>query len=775
MKRIFIKVEGIVQGVGFRPFVYNLAVSLDIKGWVNNNSEGVYIELQGEERALEQFLYKLKNNPPPLSKIEDINIEERELANYSDFIIKDSEERSEKITLISPDMATCDQCIADIGSISNKRYQYAFTNCTNCGPRFSIIKSIPYDRDKTTMKKFEMCSNCLEEYTDPTNRRFHAQPNGCENCGPHIWVEDADGKNQITENVIEFTKGQLKEGKIFAVKGLGGFHLVCDGTNEKAIELLRLRKNRPHKPLAVMIRDIESIRKYCTVNWEEEKILTGSRKPIVVLDQIADYNLPDNIAPNQKTLGVMLPYTPLHYLLFSRDIEVLIMTSANIHGLPIEYINESAREKLKGIVDYFLLHNRDIYVPVDDSVVKVVSGESRMMRRARGYAPEPIKMNCKNGILACGSNMKNTFCITKENFLFLSQHNGDLENLETYEHYKRNIEHFENIFDFSPRYIACDMHPSYSSSVYANSIDLPKVHVQHHHAHIVSCLVENKVENKVIGVAYDGTGYGTDGKVWGGEFLICNSKEFDRVGHLEYSKMPGGDKAIKEPWRMAVAHIYNAFKDKEANSTNTILAESEVIDSNSIQKDNYEAVLYKLWGKDCHNILAILNANISCPETSSMGRLFDAVSSIIGVRDIISYEGQASIELEAEIEIDCKDEYPYTIIKSRCSIVEVKDTIKAVLLDRLTGVSKGKMAAKFHNTIISFTCKMCEIIREQSNIREVALSGGVFQNSYLLSKLIDKLDKSGFIVYTNKSIPCNDGGVSIGQIAIANKLIQEIS
>ncbi len=748
MRRIFVKVEGIVQGVGFRPFVYKLAHSLNLRGWVNNNSEGVYIDVQGKEKVLEKFLHKLKNNSPVLSRIENIAVEEKDVTCFSDFVIKHSEKKNEKVTLISADIATCEECIEDITDPLNKRYGYAFTNCTSCGPRFSIIEATPYDRNKTTMKKFELCSDCQKEYTNPKDRRFHAQPNACAKCGPHIWAEDTEGKVEMSKDIMQFIHEKLKEGKIFAIKGLGGFHIVCNGANEEAIEILRSRKNRIHKPFAVMMRDVEITKKHCIVNVAEEKILTGNRKPITILHQCDGYSLPENIAPNQNTLGVMLPYTPLYQLLFSKDIEVLVMTSANVYGLPIEYTNEGAREKLKGIVDYFLFHNRDIHIPVDDSVVKVVAGESRMIRRARGYAPEPINMNCIDGILACGSNMKNTFCISKENFLFLSQHNGDLENLETCEHYENNIKHFKNIFKFTPKYLACDMHPVYASTEYAHSMDLPKVYIQHHHAHIVSCLAENKVKNKVIGVAYDGTGYGTDEKIWGGEFLICDYEDFKRVGHLEYIKMPGGEKAIKEPFRMAISYINKAFEKNDI------------------------PLMSKLFGEKVQDIFEVLKANINCPETSSMGRLFDAAASIIGIRNIISYEGQASIEMEATIEEGSEDKYTYNIKKAKNNIIEVKETIKALLTDRINGVSKGRMAAKFHNTVVSFTCDMCTFIREKSNIDEVALSGGVFQNSYLLRKLVDALHKEGFVVHTHKNIPCNDGGISLGQIIIADALIK---
>ncbi len=603
------------------------------------------------------------------------------------------------------------------------------------------------------MKEFKMCKKCNSEYLDSTNRRFHAQPNACAECGPKLWIEDSKGNRLDIEDPISFAQNMLRKGKIFAIKGLGGFHLACDGLNETAVSNLRERKKRPFKPLAVMMKDIETVKKYCKVNQLEEKILTGIKKPIVILDQKESYDLPKNIAPNQKTLGVMLPYTPIHILLFSEKLKVLIMTSANVNGLPIEYKDSSAREGLSGIVDYFLIHNREIHVPVDDSVLKVVDKQQTMIRRARGFVPEPFKATNMRNILACGSNMKNTFCISKEGFLFLSQFNGDLQNLETYEHYKKNIEHFKKIFSFSPEFIAHDMHPGYMSTKYALEYDLPKIAVQHHHAHIVSCMFENNLEQKVIGVCFDGTGYGTDGKIWGGEFLICDGLEFTRAAHLDYIKMPGGEKAIKEPWRMAVSYLYKSLSEQRN--------EKEVHD-----------MIFKLYGKDAINLINILNLNINCTETSSMGRLFDAMANIIGITDIVTYEGQASIELEAISEMDIEESYTYKVIKQDMYIIEPYEIIIEALNDKIKGVSAKIIASKFQNTIVNLTVSICLRIREDSGINEVVLSGGVFQNSFLLEKICCNLKKNNFEVYTHKDLPSNDGGVAIGQMIIANAIIE---
>ncbi|MCO1603758.1 carbamoyltransferase HypF [Desulfosporosinus nitroreducens] len=749
IKRYFIVVEGIVQGVGFRPFVYNLANSFDLKGYIHNNSDGVHIDVEGYKETIDKFLQRIEHNPPPLARIEKISVREETVLNYSIFEIIESKKTFDKITLISPDIAICKDCEEDIKSKTNRRSGYAFTNCTNCGPRFSIIKALPYDREKTTMNEFKMCKECERDYSDPTNRRFHAQPNACQDCGPELWVEDNKGNRLEIKNPIRFVQNKIGEGRIFAIKGLGGYHLVCDGWNEAAIHKLRTRKRRPFKPLAVMMKNVETIKKHCKVTKLEEELLTGIRKPIVILDQKQNYDLARNIAPNQKTLGVMLPYTPLHSLLFSYELEALIMTSANANGLPIEYTDSAARKSLSEIVDYFLIHNREIYQPIDDSVLRVVEEKQTIIRRARGFAPEPFKASNMRDILACGPTMKNTFCISKDEFLFLSQFNGDLENLETFEHYKNNIERYKELFSFSPKFIAHDMHPEYLSTKYALDYNLPKIAVQHHHAHIVSCMFENNLERKVIGVCFDGTGYGTDGKLWGGEFMVCDRKEFTRVGHLDYVKMPGGEKAIKEPWRMGVSYLYKALgTNKEACGG-----------------------LFELYGEAAKNLITMIDSNINCPQTSSVGRLFDAVSNIIGITDKVTYEGQAAIELEAVSDIEIKEAYSYNIIKRDIYIIEPYEMIKEVILDKLDGVSSKIMASKFQNTIVNLSVSMCTYLRRDTGINEVALSGGVFQNSYLLKKISENLKKEGFGVYTHTHLPSNDSGLAIGQIIIANTIV----
>lgn len=750
--RYFVMVKGIVQGVGFRPYVYKLAMKYNLKGWVNNNSHGVFIDIEGTKTELNIFLKELEHNPPSLSIIEDISFESKKLLNYADFSIKSSQLLEGEITLISPDTALCSDCIEDIKNPDNPRFKYPFTNCTNCGPRFSIIKDLPYDREKTTMKLFKMCSFCKDEYINPTNRRFHAQPIACSSCGPKVWLEDSKGNLRKDADPILATGKALSEGKIMAIKGLGGFHLCCDATNPIAIKTLRIRKHRPDKPFALMAKDINVVKKYCYVNSTEENLLVGTKKPIVILKTRENITLPQEIAPNQLTLGIMLPYTPLHYLLFDTSPEILIMTSANLNSLPLEYENLPASKSLNKIADLFLMHNRDIFSPIDDSVTRVIDDETISIRRARGYTPEPIKYNTKNSILSCGSNMKNTFCISKDNYIFMSQHNGDLENLETINRYKQNIEHFKNIFKFTPTYIACDKHPQYASTIYAKELNLPLIYVQHHHAHIVSCMLENNLKNKVIGIAFDGTGYGDDGAIWGGEFFFCDLSSYERFAHIEYALLPGGDLAINEPWRMAVSYINQAYHNTKEGI--------EIITS-----------LYPEKGLILNSIIA---SKINCVKTSSIGRLFDAVSSILNNFHQISYEGQASIELENLIDIITTDYYDYKVITAEESlIISTSEIIKGVLSDVNKGLKKGYISAKFHNSIVKFSTEICCIIRSKKGVNQVVLSGGVFQNQYLIKNLLINLHENNFSTYINKLFPTNDGGVSLGQIVIADEIINK--
>ncbi|WP_027624109.1 carbamoyltransferase HypF [Clostridium lundense] len=747
MERKYVIVKGIVQGVGFRPFVYKKAVENNLKGWVKNTSEGVYIDLEGEEMDIENFLITLKNSPPPLSKIEEINVINKSITGYKSFTIEKSNEICNSITLISPDMSICKDCERDIKDPKNRRYKYPFTNCTNCGPRYSIINKLPYDRVMTTMNEFNMCPACKEEYENPLNRRFHAQPNACKDCGPEVWLTDNLGNVMEDKEPIERLIELLKKGYIAGVKGLGGFHLVCDGKNQQAIKILRERKRRPYKSLALMMKDMDTVKKYCEVNTIEEEILTGRKKPILLLNKKNNL-LPDNISPDNNKLGVMLPYTPLHMLLFNGELDVLVMTSANSSGLPMVYKNKDAVEKLKHVVDYFLFHNREIHMPVDDSVAQVIMDKEMVIRSARGYAPIDLRLDDIKDSLACGSHLKNTFAISKEGHVFISPHIGDMENLEVYNSFVEGVKHFEDIYSISPEIIAFDMHPDFLGWEYSKKLKGIKVPIQHHHAHIVSCMIDNNINTKVIGVAYDGTGYGTDGKVWGGEFLICNYKDFERIGHLDYVLLPGGEIAIKEPYRIALSYLYKSYGQELEN----FIPWEKSLENNMIK-----------------NILSLIKKNLNCVEASSMGRLFDGVSAILDLKRKVTYEGESAIALENICDLEEKGVYSYEVLNNDGEFIISEEKIIAdIVKDLKNGLDKRRIAKRFHNTVITFTIEICKKIRDIKGINEVALSGGVFQNNILLKGITIGLQNEGFKVYTHSKIPTNDGGISLGQLVIAN-------
>lgn len=744
MVRRYITVKGIVQGVGFRPFVYKIARENNLKGWVKNTSKGVYIDVEGTIEKINSFTYNLKHKSPIVSKIEEIIIENRQLVNYKGFKIEKSDREKDTVTLIPPDMGICKDCLRDIANPKNRRYRYPFTNCTNCGPRFSIIQKLPYDRPATTMDKFQMCDNCCYEYMNPLNRRFHAQPNACPSCGPKVELIDNCGYKIICIDPIKEAAKFIKKGKIIAVKGLGGFHLSCDAKNKKAVQILRNRKHRPKKPLALMMKDIDTVKKYCNINAKEEEVITSNKRPIVLLNRKIS-QLPENIAPNNNKLGVMLPFTPLHYLLFDENIEVLIMTSANPSGIPIIYRNKEAIEILKPIADYFLIHNRDIYTPIDDSVVVVTLNKERVLRSARGYSPVYIDIKNKRNILACGSQLKNTFALSKNNKIFISQYIGNIENLETYNRFENILSHIKKIYNLTPSVIAYDIHPNYWSMEYAARQDIEKIPVQHHHAHIVSCMVENDIDDNVIGITYDGIGYGTDGSIWGGEFLLCDYKDFKRVGHINYVRMPGGDAATKEPWKMAISYIYNAYGNEVYKYMPRVLKDR-----------NIGPVLY------------MIKNNINSPQCSSMGRLFDAVSAITGYTGRITFEGEAAILLESMADMNENSRYNYDIeFKNEKYIINTNRIIREIIKDINIGTGYNFISNKFHNTLMDFSVEMCNIIAEKYKIYKIVLSGGVFQNEILFKGIYEKLLDQGFEVYTHKIIPCNDSGISLGQIVIA--------
>ena len=747
-----IDVKGIVQGVGFRPFVYHLAKRYGLLGYVCNNTSGVSIEIEGQKSKINEFIEKIKTAPPPQAVIFEITSSDIEPVGYDDFVIRPSDDQKEKFVPISPEIATCNHCLAELFDPSDRRYRYPFINCTNCGPRFTIVKDIPYDRKFTTMAPFKMCRICQKEYDDPDNRRFHAQPNACPVCGPGLTLlNDKLGKIDVPDVISEVCR-LLKDGNIIAIKGIGGYHLACDALNPDAVFKLRSRKYREYKPFAIMVKDVEAAKRLCYVNEEEEKVLTGSIRPIVLLRKRPGCSVAKDVAPHQKYHGVMLPYTPLHHLIVEESGLVLVMTSGNMSSEPIVYHDEQAFGRLKDIADFYCIHNREIHIRTDDSVIRVWRGNEIVFRRARGFAPFPLVLNVKfhENVLACGAELKNSFCLGKDNFAFMSHHIGDLENLETLTSYEEGIEHLQRIFNISPTLVAYDLHPDYLATKYALALeDIPKIGVQHHHAHIVSCMVENGIEGEVIGVSFDGTGYGTDGTIWGGEFLICDYSGFKRAGHLEYTPLPGGEKAIKEPWRMTASFLYKIYHDKMLD-----------LDIDFVKKLDW-----KKWS----TIQKMIDKGINSPLTSSAGRLFDAVSALVGIRNEIYYEGQAAIELEMAAATNERI-YPFDLKEGEDKIVVlIGPIIKGIVSDLERGVGVESISSGFHNTVAEIILKVCFKLKKISGLERVALSGGVFQNSLLLERTYVLLTQNGFNVYTHQKVPPNDGGIALGQAVVANE------
>lgn len=745
-----LNINGIVQGVGFRPFVYQLASRYKIKGEVANTSSGVAIHIEGIRDNIESFCRDLAEETPPLSHITETSIHPEIVKGFKEFSIAQSIGRAVHSTLISPDVSICDDCLRELFDPDDRRFQYPFINCTNCGPRYTIISDIPYDRPKTSMKHFKMCKMCQDEYDDPENRRFHAQPNACKECGPHVTLYDNSGKKLDTRKPVEKTAELLKQGYIVAIKGLGGFHLAVDAVNNDAVSMLRSRKHREEKPLAIMSCNIEHIRKYAYVQPEEAELLKSLHRPIVILKKMKSNPLSKEVSPRNRYFGVMLPYTPLHYLLLSHGFTALVMTSGNMSEEPICIDNEDAFERLSKIADYFLIHNRDIYLRSDDSIVKYTAGDTRFIRRSRGYIPVPVFLKKKvDQILACGGGLKSTICLTKGNNAFISQHIGDIENQATYEFFQLTIEHMKRILDINPRIIAYDLHPDYLSSIYAlEQQDVEKVPVQHHHAHIVSCMAENRLDGPVIGLSFDGTGYGTDGNIWGGEILIAEDKRFERVAYLSYVPMPGSEAAIKEPWRMAVSYLYDAFGEEFYSLDLPVFKE---IDEK------------KIWF-----IVEMISKQINSPSTSSLGRFFDGIAAIIGIRNYVVFEGQAAMELEMLAGKSIKESYNFEWISGDMHKVLLQPIVCAVVDDMKKGVHPSNISGKFHATIIKLFSELCEVIRKESGLNRIALSGGVFQNSIILTGLMEKLEEKGFQVFTHTQVPANDGGISLGQAMVAS-------
>ena len=733
MERLCLKIRGIVQGVGFRPFVHKLVRRCGLSGYIKNTSSGVALELEGERPALERFVALLPERAPVLAVIESMEASySKELRGYEGFEIRQSQREEFRNTLISPDIGICEDCLRELRDPRDRRYRYPFINCTNCGPRFTIIKDIPYDRAKTSMAGFPMCPDCDREYHDIENRRYHAQPDCCASCGPRVFYLDEAG-NGIPGDGIELARAALKEGKIVAVKGLGGMHLACRCDEEALVRELRRRKQRDEKPFALMCRDVDCVRRICRLSEAEEKLLTSFRRPIVLLEkrQPGLEYLSEN-----GYLGVMLPYTPLHYLLFGDDIDMLVMTSANLSDTPILFKNAEALEKLQGIADGFLLHDREIQTRCDDSLCWVLDGKEYPARRSRGYVPFPLRMEGRlQSILACGAEQKASFCLSKGSYVFPSQHIGDLKNMETLENYSQQIAHFKRLFDIEPTIAACDLHPDYMSTEYAGGLGLPLVQVQHHHAHMAACMADNGLEGEVIGLVWDGTGFGTDGTTWGGECLTGGYEAFQRFGHILPMALPGGDRATKEIDRMAFSLLYAAGCD-----TSSIPA----------------AETYR----------AMLAAGLNCPPSSGMGRLFDGVAAILGIKTRCSYEGQGAILLEAAAK---DDGGTYPILLSGAPLVfDWREMIRAIVQDRQRGMDTGTIAARFMNTLVEMAVRMAVAAREHTGLNRVCLSGGSFQNMYIMHRLPERLRAVGFEVYHHSRVSTNDEGIALGQLMIAN-------
>ncbi len=753
MLRRHIFLKGVVQGVGFRPFVYSLAQRHGLKGWVNNSSEGVHLEVEGDWGVVEQFTQEISRYAPPRARIESLRVEDLDWAGFQGFEIRESVEEAGKYQPISPDIATCRACQGEVFAPGDRRFRYPFTNCTNCGPRFTIIEDVPYDRPKTTMGKFAMCPQCRREYDDPADRRFHAQPNACPVCGPRVQLCDREGKSLSAEDSISSAIRLLREGKILAIKGLGGFLLACDAQDSSVVEKLRRRKQRPDKPFAVMLKDLAAVKEHCLVNQEEEKLLLSPESPIVLLSWKKGSSIAPAVAPAHKYLGVMLPYTPLHHLLMQESGMVLVMTSGNLSEEPIAKDNEEALLRLGGIADAFLLHDRDICVQYDDSVVALVSDQPTILRRARGYAPFPIGLPFSTKpILACGAELKNTFCLTRDGYAFVSQHIGDLENLETLSHFQRTVELYQKLFRIKPEMVAYDLHPEYLSTKYALGLPGDKIGVQHHFAHLVSCMAENGEEGPAIGLSFDGLGYGTDGCLWGGEFLVGDYRSFIRKAHFEYLPMPGGAAAIRHPWRMALSYVY------------TLLGKERLMRHLPL----FTAASQSGGGK-IRILLQQIDRRINSPLTSSCGRLFDGVSALLGLCPSVSFEGQAAVELEMIADLEEEEAYEFTTeMEDGKEIILLGPMIEGILQDLEKGVQRSKISGKFHNTLVKVGVAICQKIGDHQELEKVALSGGVFQNRLLSERMKKALEKSGFKVLVHRQVPCNDGGLSLGQAVIAN-------
>ncbi len=744
--RLRIEIRGTMQGVGFRPFVFRLATQLGLAGFVKNTARGLTIEVEGPASTTQLFLRRLQEEKPPLSLIRSIQTASLDPAGFTSFQIESSADEGEISAHVLPDVALCLECLKDIQNPADRRYRYPFTNCTHCGPRYSIIEALPYDRGHTTMKSFSMCGACRTEYEDPSNRRFHAQPNACPACGPQLELRDARGDFiSMGDEALLKTAETLRAGRIVAMKGLGGVHLLVDARNQDAVIRLRERKGREEKPLALMCSSLEMAKELCEVSPLEGELLSSMAAPIVLLKRKGKAKIAEAVAPMNPRLGIMLAYTPLHALLLTELNFPVVATSGNRSDEPICIDNDETVERLRAVADVFLLHNRPIVRQVDDSVVRVVAGRGLVIRRSRGYAPSPIMVGAKNPpLLAVGGHMKNTVAVTVEDAVFLSQHIGDLDSKESVIAFERTGTSLMELYGIKPVTVVSDLHPDYFSTQFARRFPAPHVQVQHHHAHIVSCMAENGLDGEVLGVAWDGTGLGTDGTIWGGEFLLSSSESFKRVGHVRPFRLPGGDKAAQEPRRAAAGLLFE------------MLGENEFSKSDFFKKDRFSKperdVIKNMLAKGLHS-----------PFTSSMGRLFDAVASLIGVRQIAHYEGQAAMELEYAQEGHSTDKaYRFDVAEG---VFNWELLIRGILDDVQAATPTGLISAKFHNTLVEVLVDMAKRV----GVNRVVLSGGCFQNAILTERAVARLREEGFKPFWHEVIPPNDGGLALGQAVVASR------
>jgi hydrogenase maturation protein HypF len=744
-RRVRARVAGTVQGVGFRPYVYRRARGLGLGGRVLNDERGVVLEVEGPEAAVDAFFDGLEREAPPLAVVELVERSERPALGERGFRILESERGGEPLAPVTPDSATCDDCLAELFDPADRRYRYPFVNCTNCGPRFTIVRGVPYDRPLTTMAGFEMCARCRAEYDDPGDRRFHAQPNACPECGPSLALVGAAGEP------LETAVDALHAGAVVAVKGLGGYHLACRADHERAVAALRGRKHREDKPFALMAADLEGARELVELSPEEEALLRSPRRPIVIAPRTADARVVEAVAPHSRELGVMLPYSPLHHLLLRDAGTTLVMTSGNVSDEPIAYRDEDALRRLGGIADLVLVHDRPIHIRTDDSVVRAVPGRAPLLiRRSRGYVPASLDLPfaAPRPVLACGAELKSTFCLVKGSRAWVGHHIGDLKNYETLRAFREGIEHFRALFAVEPEVVAHDLHPDYLSTAYAlerEGVELAAV--QHHHAHLAACLAEHGEEGPAVGAIYDGTGFGSDGTVWGGELLAGGLEGFERLGCLWPVRMPGGERAISEPWRMGCAWLVAALGREPRLPSRLRGAVDE---------------------GDWHRVGELATSGLASPVTTSVGRLFDAVAALCAVRARVNYEGQAAVELEAAADPAVREAYPLPLVEGPAGLrLDARETVRAVVEDLAAGAPESAVAARFHNALAAATVEGCARVAASRSLSTVVLSGGVFQNRLLLERTLEGLERHGLRALVPERLPPGDGGIAFGQAAAA--------